>query len=672
MSFGIKPVGIYADESVKTDPNLKDLDLTGIEILGEEWGKIDVEKAAALGPDLIVADWWPAEKAHSGLEEGVEEKSKKLAELAPSSASSQGNSIVDLAEGYEELAESLGADVDDPEIAADKTAFEAAVDAFKAAVAAKPGLTALGDVARRRHALRRQPGVRARAARLPALGPGRDQPGQARPGLPVLGEPQLGERRQVPARPAPVRRPLLRRRSTPRRAEAADLVQPSRRPRPARSSPGRRTGCTPTATTPTELDKLTDGDRDGRRERRRLTALIAELAPRHGPGALRRSAAGLARPGCVGPSSWSAFLSITLGSRDDRPGRRCCARLRGLGADGDDHDTVIREHARAAHAARPRSSARRSASAGALLQGVTRNPLADPGIMGINAGRGRRSSSSASPSSACSGIGVYVWFAFAGAGRRDRAGLRPRLARPRGRDPGEAGPGRRGGHRRAGVVTTGDPADRRRRAQRAPVLAGRLARRPLRADPGRRRAVPRRRPGRVARLRPRRSTAWRSARTSPAALGQRVGLHPGRGCSRSSRCSCGAATAACGPIVFVGLAVPHVARLHLRARLPLDPAVLVLLGADPAAAAPTSSAGSWSRPASCRSASCSACSARRSSSRWSATASWRSCDATDRGCPRRADRVDVRRPPARPPAPARLVVDRRAGRRRASRCSCSP
>src|SRR5262245_19583751 len=41
MSFGIKPVGIYADEPVKTDPNLKDLDLTGIEILGEEWGKVD-------------------------------------------------------------------------------------------------------------------------------------------------------------------------------------------------------------------------------------------------------------------------------------------------------------------------------------------------------------------------------------------------------------------------------------------------------------------------------------------------------------------------------------------------------------------------------------------------------------------------------------------------------
>ncbi|WP_181558046.1 ABC transporter substrate-binding protein [Actinoplanes lutulentus] len=144
ISFGIKPVGIYADEPVKTDLNLKDLDLTGITILGEEWGKIDVEKAASLAPDLIVGDWWPAEKAYSGLEEGVDEKSKKLAELAPIVGVSQGESIVDLAEGYEALATSLGAKVDDPQIAANKKRFETAVTAFKAATAAKPNLTAAG------------------------------------------------------------------------------------------------------------------------------------------------------------------------------------------------------------------------------------------------------------------------------------------------------------------------------------------------------------------------------------------------------------------------------------------------------------------------------------------------------------------------------------------------
>ncbi len=110
MSYGIRPVGIYADTPVDEDPGLKGLDLEGIEILGETWGEIDVEKAATLNPDLIVADWWPVEKAYSGIEGGVKEESKKIAELAPIVGSAQGDSIVKLIEGYEDLAETLGAD----------------------------------------------------------------------------------------------------------------------------------------------------------------------------------------------------------------------------------------------------------------------------------------------------------------------------------------------------------------------------------------------------------------------------------------------------------------------------------------------------------------------------------------------------------------------------------
>ncbi|MCR1783309.1 ABC transporter substrate-binding protein [Nocardioides carbamazepini] len=142
ISYGIRPVGIYGDEPVDTDPNLDGVDLTGIEILGEEWGSIDVAKASTLAPDLIVADWWPAEKAHSGLENSVKAKSKKLAELAPVVGPSQGGSILNLAEGYEDLAETLGADVEDSQGAEDKAAFEEARDAFVAAMEDKD-LTAL-------------------------------------------------------------------------------------------------------------------------------------------------------------------------------------------------------------------------------------------------------------------------------------------------------------------------------------------------------------------------------------------------------------------------------------------------------------------------------------------------------------------------------------------------
>lgn len=111
LSFGIRPVGIYATGPVEDDPNLKDLDLSGIAILGEAWGEIDVEKAASLRPDLVVADWWPAEKAYSALEKGAKASSRKLLDLAPIVGVAQGESIEQLARGYERLAASLGADV---------------------------------------------------------------------------------------------------------------------------------------------------------------------------------------------------------------------------------------------------------------------------------------------------------------------------------------------------------------------------------------------------------------------------------------------------------------------------------------------------------------------------------------------------------------------------------
>ena len=143
ISLGIRPVAIYSDTPIEDSKSLRDVDLTGIEILGETWGQIDAEKAAGLEPDLIVATYWPLEKAYSGFEEGTEDSSKKVATLAQVVGPEQGDSVQTKLEGFEELARSLGADTDDAEITADKQAFTAAVDRFKSTVAAKKGLTAL-------------------------------------------------------------------------------------------------------------------------------------------------------------------------------------------------------------------------------------------------------------------------------------------------------------------------------------------------------------------------------------------------------------------------------------------------------------------------------------------------------------------------------------------------
>lgn len=139
IPLGIRPVGIYADSAVADAKALEGLDLTGIEIIGEAWGEVSVEKAAVLKPDLIVGEWWPLDNTWSGGEDVV----NALKPLAPITGPKQGSSIVTLIEDYEKLAESLDADLSAPQVAADKAAFEASRDQFKAAVAAKPDLTAL-------------------------------------------------------------------------------------------------------------------------------------------------------------------------------------------------------------------------------------------------------------------------------------------------------------------------------------------------------------------------------------------------------------------------------------------------------------------------------------------------------------------------------------------------
>jgi len=139
IPLGIRPVAIYADSVIAEAKALEGLDLSGIEIIGETWGELNIEKAAALKPDLIVGEWWPLDKVWSG----GGDLNTAIKALAPITGPKQGSSIITLVEDYEKLATSLGADLSTPAVAADKAAFEASLAKFKATVAAKPGLTAL-------------------------------------------------------------------------------------------------------------------------------------------------------------------------------------------------------------------------------------------------------------------------------------------------------------------------------------------------------------------------------------------------------------------------------------------------------------------------------------------------------------------------------------------------
>ena len=131
--------------------------------------------------------------------------------------------------------------------------------------------------------------------------------------------------------------------------------------------------------------------------------------------------------------------------------------------------------------------------AGALMQGLTRNPLADPGLLGVNAGAAfavvlghRRRSASARRR--------LRLVRLAGAASRPSSSTRSArsaaAAPPRSRWRSPAPPSR-ALPRRADVRAR---AARRGSPRRVPVLAGRLARRPRRRRRSAGAAVPRRRP----------------------------------------------------------------------------------------------------------------------------------------------------------------------------------
>jgi iron complex transport system permease protein len=193
--------------------------------------------------------------------------------------------------------------------------------------------------------------------------------------------------------------------------------------------------------------------------------------------------------------------------------------------------------------------------AGAAMQALTRNPLADPGLLGVNAG------AAAAVVSAISFFGVtsttgYVWFALAGAavvstlvyavgGSRSATPVRLALA-------GTAVTALLQGWTSAVELTDNAALDRMRFWQVGSLAA---------ADMDTVRHVA---PFIAAGL----LLALATARPLNAvALGDDTARGLGAELTRTRvlvmlaiTLLCGAATAACGPIVFVGLMVPHVVR----------------------------------------------------------------------------------------------------------------
>ncbi|KAB1659956.1 iron chelate uptake ABC transporter family permease subunit [Pseudoclavibacter sp. CFCC 13796] len=126
----------------------------------------------------------------------------------------------------------------------------------------------------------------------------------------------------------------------------------------------------------------------------------------HRPGAVRVAAL----VGVLVALALTVLLSLSLGSKDIPLGETW--RLL-LAPDGSQNSVVLQE-LRIPRTAMGLIVGVALGVAGALMQSLTRNPLADPGILGVNAGASF-AVVLAVALTGISGISFYLWFAFAGA-----------------------------------------------------------------------------------------------------------------------------------------------------------------------------------------------------------------------------------------------------------------
>ncbi|MFC8344510.1 ABC transporter substrate-binding protein [Streptomyces sp. NPDC057280] len=146
--YGISVKGVFGPTKTadgKADVQAGDMDISKVEILGNVWDQFNVEKYAALAPDVLITTMFD----DAGTLWYVPAASKdKIAKLAPSvGISVYDRQLTAPLQRMWELAESLGADMTAAKVTDAKKKFEAAATRLRAAAKAKPDIKVLAGSA---------------------------------------------------------------------------------------------------------------------------------------------------------------------------------------------------------------------------------------------------------------------------------------------------------------------------------------------------------------------------------------------------------------------------------------------------------------------------------------------------------------------------------------------
>ncbi|MEU3028210.1 ABC transporter substrate-binding protein [Streptomyces incarnatus] len=146
--YGVQVKGVFGPTTTtggKPDVQAGDMDVSKLTVLGNAWGQFNVEKYAALSPDVLITTMFD----DAGTLWYVPEQSvKQIAELAPSvGISVYDRQITQPLQRMWDLAESLGADMKAAKVTDAKKRFEAAAARLRAAAKAKPHIKVMAGSA---------------------------------------------------------------------------------------------------------------------------------------------------------------------------------------------------------------------------------------------------------------------------------------------------------------------------------------------------------------------------------------------------------------------------------------------------------------------------------------------------------------------------------------------
>ncbi|MFE2316370.1 ABC transporter substrate-binding protein [Streptomyces sp. NPDC059441] len=146
--YGIEVKGVFGPTTTKdgkADVQAGDMDVSKLTVLGNEWGQFNIEKYAALAPDVLISTMFDS----AGTLWYVPEESKaKILKLAPSVGVSVYDRQMPVSlQRMLALAVSLGADEKSAQIAEAKKKFETAAERLRTAAKARPEIKVLAGSA---------------------------------------------------------------------------------------------------------------------------------------------------------------------------------------------------------------------------------------------------------------------------------------------------------------------------------------------------------------------------------------------------------------------------------------------------------------------------------------------------------------------------------------------